>query len=264
MNTRYWNEYQKEIADDKYFYERSCIRQTFFPGSEAAFLKMLQEELGKDIRDEINQHTCTGIGYHADIVPIETTLTIVARLFSLMTEAGYENYVPSCVTSFGIFTEMVHIMKEHPDILEQTRENLRKATGREFELPKNLVHPSDIIYKFRYELKKKMKYQLINRFTNKPLQVVEHIGCHYAKIFPEKGIGKAEFPHVLAGMIEAWGGEVIDYPERRHCCGFGFRHYLLQENRGYSIANSKKKFESMEPYEPDFIVANCPGIYVRS
>lgn len=259
MNTRYWNEYQKEIADDKYFYERSCIRQTFFPGSEAAFLKMLQEELGKDIRDEVNQHTCTGIGYHADIVPIETTLTIVARLFSLMTEAGYENYVPSCVTSFGIFTEMVHIMKEHPEILEQTRENLRKATGREFELPKNLVHPSDIIYKFRYELKKKMKYQLINRFTHKPLQVVEHIGCHYAKIFPEKGIGKAEFPHVLAGMIEAWGGEVIDYPERRHCCGFGFRHYLLQENRGYSIANSKKKFESMEPYEPDFIVTNCPG-----
>ena len=60
-------------------------------------------------------------------------------------------------------------------------------------------------------------------------------------------------------MIEAWGGEVVDYPERRHCCGFGFRQYLVQENRGYSIANSKKKFESMEPYEPDFIVANCPG-----
>ena len=60
-------------------------------------------------------------------------------------------------------------------------------------------------------------------------------------------------------MIEAWGGEVVDYPERRHCCGFGFRHYLLQENRGYSVANTKKKFESMEPFEPDFIVTNCPG-----
>ena len=60
-------------------------------------------------------------------------------------------------------------------------------------------------------------------------------------------------------MIEAWGGEVIDYPERRHCCGFGFRQYLVQENRGYSIANTKKKFESMEPYEPDFILTNCPG-----
>jgi heterodisulfide reductase subunit B len=30
-------------------------------------------------------------------------------------------------------------------------------------------------------------------------------------------------------------------------------------NRGYSVANTKKKFESMKPYKPDFIVANCPG-----
>ena len=258
-NKRYWNEYQKEIADDKFFYERSCIRQTFFPGSEAAFLKIMREELGKDIRDEANQHTCTGIGYHSDIVPLETTMTVVARLFSLMTDAGYENYVPSCVTSFGIFTEMVEMWKEHPELLEETRKYLKEATGRDFEAPKNIAHPSDIIYKYRFELKEKMKYQLVNRFTGKPLRVVEHIGCHYAKIFPEKGIGKAEFPYVLAGMIEAWGGEVVDYPERRHCCGFGFRHYLLQENRGYSVANTKKKFESMEPFEPDFIVANCPG-----
>ena len=256
---RYWNEYQKEIADDKFFYERSCIRQTFFPGSEAAFLKILREELGKDIYDEPNLHTCTGIGYHTDIVPLQTTMTIVARLFALMTEAGYENYVPSCVTSFGVFTEMVEMWKHNPELLEKTRKILYDTTGRTFEIPKNIAHPSDVIFKFRYELKPKMKYQLVNRFTGKPLRVVEHIGCHYAKVFPKAGVGKAEFPYVLAGMIEAWGGEVIDYPERRHCCGYGFRQYLVQENRGYSIANSKKKFESMEPYEPDFIVANCPG-----
>ena len=66
-------------------------------------------------------------------------------------------------------------------------------------------------------------------------------------------------PYVLAGMVESWGGECVDYPERRHCCGFGFRNYLVQANRGYSIANSHKKLESMAPYKPDFIVANCPG-----
>ncbi len=33
----------------------------------------------------------------------------------------------------------------------------------------------------------------------------------------------------------------------------------MQANRGYSIANSQKKLESMAPYRPDFIVANCPG-----
>jgi len=243
MSNRYWNEYQKVIADDHYFYERSCIRQTFFPGSETAFLRIMKEELGKDVFDDFRQHTCTGIGYHSDIVPLETTMTVVARLFSLMTEHGYENYVPSCVTSFGVFTEMVHLWEENPELLEKTRENLYKACKREFDIPKNLVHPSDLIYKFRFELAEKMKYRLVNRFTGKPLNVVEHIGCHYAKIFPEKGVGKAEFPYVLAGMIEAWGGKVVDYPERRHCCGFGFRQYLIQENRGYSISNTKKKTE---------------------
>ena len=58
-NKHYWNQYQKEIADDNYFYERSCIRQSFFPGSETTFLKILKEELGKTIIDDPNQHTCT-------------------------------------------------------------------------------------------------------------------------------------------------------------------------------------------------------------
>ena len=60
-------------------------------------------------------------------------------------------------------------------------------------------------------------------------------------------------------MVESWGGQCVDYPERRHCCGFGFRNYLVQANRGYSVANTQKKLESMAPYKPDFIVANCPG-----
>lgn len=259
IKKHYWNEYQKEIADDDYFYERSCIRQSFFPGSETTFLKILRDELGKNIIDDPNLHTCTGIGYHSDVVPFDTTMTVCARLFSLMNESGKKNYVPSCITSFGVFTEVVETWKHFPETFEKTKKNLKEATGREFEIPENIAHPSDIVYKFRHELKAKMKYQLVNKTTRKPLRVVEHIGCHYGKVFADKAVGGAEFTQVLAGMIEAWGGEVIDYPERRHCCGFGFRNYLVMANRGYSVANTKKKFESMEPYKPDFIVANCPG-----
>lgn len=254
-----WREYQKDIAEDNYFYERSCIRQSFFPGSEATFLKILREGLGKTVVDDPNTHTCTGIGYHTDIVPWETTQTVCARLFSLMKDAGLKNYVPSCITSFGVFTEVMETWKHIPEELTKTRNNLKNATGREFEIPENVAHPSDIVYKFRNELKEKMKYQLVNKHTGEPLKVVEHVGCHYGKVFKDKAVGGAEFTQVLAGMIEAWGGKVIDYPERRHCCGFGFRNYLVQANRGYSVANTKKKFDSMKPYQPDFIVANCPG-----
>lgn len=254
-----WAKYQKEIAEDNYYYARSCIRQNFFPGSESTFLRILKDDLGKSILDDPRHTTCTGIAYHTDLVPLETTMTVVARQFSLMHEAGLENYVASCVTSFGIYTEILDLWNHNPELEEKAHELLYKATKREFVKPKNLVHTSDIIYKFRNEIAQKSKYRLVNKETGEPLKVVEHIGCHYAKMFPHKGVGGAEYPHVLAGMIESWGGDVIDYPERRHCCGFGFRQYLVKANRGYSVSASKKKFESMAPYKPDFILSNCPG-----
>jgi heterodisulfide reductase subunit B len=250
---------QKEIAGDNYYYVRSCIRQNFFPGSETVFLKIIRNLLGKNIYDDAVHTTCTGIGYHTDIVPFDTLQTVCARQFALMTEKGFENLAVSCVTSFGIYCEILETWKEFPQEKEKARINLKKATGREFEVPKNVAHTSDIIYRFRNEIANAAKYRLVNHKTGLPLNIVEHVGCHYAKMFPEMGIGGAEFTGVLSGMIRAWGGKVVNYPERRHCCGFGFRNYVIRANRGYSVSNSKKKFESMEPYEPDAIISNCPG-----
>jgi heterodisulfide reductase subunit B len=254
-----WKDYQKEIAGDHYFYVRSCVRQNFFPASEKAFLKIMKEELGKDVYENPSHTTCSGIGYHSDIVPFETAMTMVARQFALMSEAGYENFVTSCITSFGLYTEVLNTWEQFPELEERVRVHLKKATGREFSKPKNLSHASDVIYKFRRDIAAIGRNRLTNKNTGQPLKIVEHIGCHYSKMFPCKGVGGAEYPYVLAGMIEEWGGEVIDYPERRHCCGFGFRQYLVKANRGYSIACSRKKFESMEPYRPDMILTNCPG-----
>jgi heterodisulfide reductase subunit B len=258
-NKAVWTEYQKDIADDHYYFARSCIRQNFFPGSEITFIKILREYLGKDLFDDSHQTTCTGIAYHSALIPFETTRAVVGRQFSLMSQAGYENFVPSCVTSFGVYSEVIETWKNFPGTLAQSEQQLKEATGREFSLPENIAHTSDIIYKFRHEIAAKAKNALINKNTGEPLNVVEHIGCHYAKIFPKKGIGGAEFPSVLSGMVEAWGGAIVDYPERRHCCGFGFRNYIIKENRGYCMSNSKIKFDSMEPYKIDFIVTNCPG-----
>jgi heterodisulfide reductase subunit B len=254
-----WQDYQKEIAIDRYFYVRSCVRQNFFPASEKVFLKIMREELAKDVYENAAHTTCSGIGYHSDIVPFDTTMTVIARQFALMTEAGYRNFVTSCITSFGLYSEVMETWHHFPDELKKARKYLKQATGREFDLPENIVHASDIIFKFRKEIAGRGRYRLIHHLTGKPLQVVEHIGCHYSKMFPSKSVGGAEYPYVLVGMIEEWGGDVIDYPERRHCCGFGFRQYLIKANRGYSLANSRKKFESMKPYKPDFILTNCPG-----
>lgn len=254
-----WSDYQKDIPDDHWYYARSCIRQNFFPASEKYFLKICRELLGKDICDNEHHTTCGGIAYHSDTIPQETAMTIVARQFALMTECGYENLVVSCITSFGNYVETIETWREFPELESRIRDNLWQACHREFKVPKYVAHASDLIYKFRDSIAENAQYRLVNKETGEPLRVVEHIGCHYAKMFPHKGVGGAEYPCVLSGMAESWGGQVIDYPERRHCCGYGFRQYHVKANRGYCVSNTHKKFESMEPYHPDLIITNCPG-----
>ncbi len=100
-------------------------------------------------------------------------------------------------------------------------EQIRKSCKKEFNKPKHLAHSSDLIYHWREKIAELGKYRLVDKETGEPLRIVEHIGCHYAKMFPHKAIGGAEYPLVLAGMVESWGGHVIDFPERRHCCGYG-------------------------------------------
>ena len=130
----------------------------------------------------------------------------------------------SCITSFGLYTEILDTWHHFPEVEEKVRRSsVKKQQDREFEIPENLAHASDIIYKFRKEIAAKAKYNLINKNTGEPLKVVDHIGCHYAKMFPSKGVGGAEYPYVLAGMIEEWGGEVIDYPERQTLLRFWFQ-----------------------------------------
>ncbi len=254
-----WADYQKEIPDNHWFYVRSCIRQNFFPASEKYFLTICRDMLGRDIYETEHHTTCAGIAYHCDTIPQETAMTVVARQFALMTEAGYDNLVTSCITSFGNYTEILETWREFPELEAKIREQLWKACRREFEKPKYLAHASDLMYKLRGEIAERAQYRLVSRATGEPLRVVEHIGCHYSKMFPHKGVGGAEYPCVLSGMAEAWGGQVIDYPERRHCCGYGFRQYHVKANRGYSLSNTHKKFESMEPFHPDLILTNCPG-----
>ncbi|MEZ5011687.1 MAG: hypothetical protein R2744_08865 [Bacteroidales bacterium] len=64
------------------------------------------------------------------MVPFDTIQAVVARHFALATEKGTKDVVISCVTSFGIYSEILETWKHFPETLEKTRENLYKATGR--------------------------------------------------------------------------------------------------------------------------------------
>jgi heterodisulfide reductase subunit B1 len=262
-----WKQYIKEIPEDNYYLTFSCILGSLYPASEAMMPKLynlLGVNWGTNPSAQSGWTCCTAIGYHGDIMTIESTLLTVARLWSIAQEMGYDTITPSCVTSFGTHVECKDLYEKEPGLKEKVDRWLREACGREFEIPKSIIHVSDVVYSYRETLRDQhMKFKLIDKKTGRPLKVVDHVGCHYSKLFPEKYVmGGSEYCEVLSGMVKAWGGVEIDYPERRHCCGMGFRQCMITPNRGSTIASVNKKIVSMLPFEPDLIVTNCPGCEV--
>jgi heterodisulfide reductase subunit B len=250
------------IPENDYFLTPSCVLGALNPGTEVLIgriydlLGLRWQAAGRDARSKAT--CCTGISSHGDVMSMESTLLVVARLWSVAAEMGFENITTACVTSFAIHMECLEMYEHEPGLAGRVDGWLRQACGRGLRMPKHVVHASDIVHRYRHALAKRFRYRLVEQATGLPLRVVDHVGCHYAKVFPEK-VGGAEWCDVLTGMIRAWGGETVDYPQRRHCCGMGFRQCMIRPNRGYTMACALKKLESMAPWKPDFILNNCPG-----
>ncbi|MBN2078993.1 MAG: heterodisulfide reductase subunit B [Spirochaetes bacterium] len=259
-----WEDHIKEIPDNNYYLSLSCILGAMYPASEAMVPKvydMLGINWNMNPGPSSGWTCCTGIGFHGDILPIETTLSTVARLWSIAQEMGLDAVTMTCVTSFGIHCECKELLLHEAGLKKKIDKILYNACGRKFEIPDHVLHVSDIYYHFRDRLAADhMKYRLVDRATGRPLRVVDHVGCHYSKLFPEKySTGGSEYCRVLSDMVNSWGGESTDYPERRHCCGMGFRQCMITPNRGGTMASSLKKFRSMAPFQPDMVITNCPG-----
>ena len=262
-----WQRYVKDIPGNNYFLTLSCILGALYPGSEAMVPKLwdlLGLKWGTSTDAQSGWTCCSAIGYHGDIVPIEATLLTIARLWSIAQEAGMDAVTPTCVTSFGAYCECKDLYEHEPGLKKKIDRLLKESCGREFEIPRYLVHVSDVYYHYRNRIRDEfMKFRLVEEKTGRPLRVVDHVGCHYSKLFPEKhAMGGVDYCEVLSGMAKAWGGESVEYPERRHCCGMGFRQCMISPNRGATMASVYKKMKSMAPFQPDLILTNCPGCQV--
>ncbi len=193
----------KEIPENDFFLTPSCILGAINPGTEILISRIydllgLRWKAAGD-RAESQCTCCTGFSSHGDLISIESTLLVTARLWSVAAEVGVENITTACVTSYAIHNECLEMYNHEPGLYERVDRWLQQACGRRLQLPKHVVHASDIMYRNREALAEKLRYRLVDHNTGRPLRIVDHVGCHYAKVFPEKAIGGSESCDVLAG-----------------------------------------------------------------
>ena len=104
----------KPIPDDGYYLTTSCVMGTFSPSIEpliARIYDLLGRRWAMGGNGSASLNTCcSGIVTHGNVFTVESSLLVVARLWSVCAEAGLDNITTACVTSFAIHNEILELI----------------------------------------------------------------------------------------------------------------------------------------------------------
>jgi heterodisulfide reductase subunit B len=91
-----------------------------------------------------------------------------------------------------------------------------------------------------------------------------HPACHYHKLIEEDAIYDPDLysgqrTAIVSGLVESLGAKVGDYSTFHDCCGFGFRHILVQRDFTRSFATLRKIQVMKEEANPDVTLTHDTG-----
>jgi heterodisulfide reductase subunit B len=213
--------------------------------------------LGYDYFDPRDQTSCTAWNYYASATSNQVAQAAVAmRNFSAAYESGYFPMI-HCGTSFGHYKEVRHELVHDANLRRQVRAIMDKL-GRPFVMPEEIVHYSEWMYAVRDELKNRVQYDLSN------ITATVHPACHYYKLQTGDAIYDPEIyggqrTAAVTGVVQTLGANVADYSSWYDCCGFGFRHILVQRDFTRSFATLRKIEVMKAEANPDVVLTHDTG-----
>ena len=145
----------------------------------------------------------------------------------------------------------------HPDLRAQVRDILARM-NKPLVMPEEMIHYSEWIHVMRHEIRKRTVLDLSN------ITCVVHPACHYYKLVAEDAIYDQEIyggqrTAIMSQLLETLGAKVADYSTWFDCCGFGFRHVLVQRDFTRSFATLRKIERMKEEANPDVTITHDTG-----
>lgn len=236
---------------------RSCLISAEYPGVEAA-TRWLFERFGIEYTVHPGQTCCTGLGYYADLIPIDTTVALAARNACVAVEDDHPIMSYLCSTCYAVNKKAASILTV-PDQRRRANAVLAKA-GREYSDAVAATvrhrHTLEILWGAHHSIPAMVQRRLDG------IKVATHPACHYCKVFPEDVLGDSEnfmLPEDLllpAGVV-ATGA----YNEKTTHCGAGFRQRFV--NPAISLAVTQQKLRRLAEERIDVCVHMCPNCHVQ-
>lgn len=246
----------KKIPIEKTWHHKSCGQCGHIPGYTASIF-WLHRQLELDYIDPTDQTSCTGWNYYASATSNAVAqLAVMSRNFAAAYETGYFPLI-HCGTSYGHYKEARQELIHHKEYRDDVRRILDKL-GKPLVVPEEIVHYSEWIHVMAPEIAERQVFDMEH------ITACVHTACHYHKIVAEDAIYDPEIyggqrTATVTGLLEELGMEVGDYSTWFDCCGFGFRHVLVQRDFTRSFAVQRKIEVMIEEVDPDIVVAHDTG-----
>ena len=225
------------------------LSYAYYPGCAAQQIqkeadwsaRAICKELGVELHD-MPKATCCGAGNLQETDPA-AALAINARIFSQAEEMGMD-IVTICNTCLQTF-RYAYTRLQDDEMRGKINKILKKAGVKPFE---NKIEPKHLTWVLVEELgAKKLREHITNPLNN--LKVAPFYGCHSLRpssVFDHRG---GERPGYLDVLIEAAGGEVLEYNGKDKCCGFHYmlakEDYFLSMAGGHTLEAKEKGAEVM-------------------
>lgn len=246
----------KKVPIGQTWHHKSCGQCGHIPGYSTSIF-WVNRKLGIEYHDPTDQTSCTAWNYYASATSNQAAQACVAmRNFAAAHESGFFPII-HCGTSFGHYKEVRHEILADAKLRGEVRKIL-ESMGKALVMPEEMVHYSEWFYAMRHEIAAR---QVVD-FSN--ISVTVHPACHYYKLVEGDAIYDPEVyggqrTAVVSGVATALGAEVRDYSTWFDCCGFGFRHILVQRDFSRSFATQRKIKRMKEEADPDVTLTHDTG-----
>ena len=209
--------------------------------------RALAPKLGLELV-ELEAVTCCGAGEIQTADP-DYALHLNARILAEAEQAGCDTILTICnVCTLNLRQAAFQLADEQ--LRSRLNENLERAGARTYSGGVEVTHLLWLIA--RGEGLERLQEVAVRKLDG--LKVAPFYGCQLLRPSRLMGFEDPDRPRSLETVIEACGGEPVDYPAKTRCCGFP----ILLAREQTSMAELARPLEQALEAGAEAMVTSCP------
>jgi succinate dehydrogenase / fumarate reductase, cytochrome b subunit len=198
---------------------------------------------------ELETVTCCGAGDIHEAEP-DYYLHLNARILAYAEATGSDTLLTVCNVCTLNLRQANLALQNDEALLARVNENLEAVGAPPYSGAVDVKHLLWMIAEGEgFELLKAAAHKGL-----KGLKVAPFYGCQILRPSKLLGFDDPDRPHSLEAIIEACGGEAIDYPAKIKCCGFP----IIQAREETALGELIQPLEQASEAGADAIVTPCP------